>query len=75
LILCAGILAGRLLLPGFIAMADNGDFGKVRELRGNWKPIRVSNLPAALGKPRAISAHMAEPRPPGTVLRREFRKR
>jgi hypothetical protein len=29
LTLCAGILAWKLLLPGFIGMADNGDFGKV----------------------------------------------
>ena len=29
LVLCAGILAWKLLLPGFIGMADNGDFGKV----------------------------------------------
>ena len=29
LILCAGILAWKLLLPGFIGMADNGDFEKV----------------------------------------------
>jgi hypothetical protein len=29
LVLCAGILAWKLLLPGFIEMADNGDFGKV----------------------------------------------
>ena len=28
-ILCAGILAWKLLLPGFVGMADNGDFGKV----------------------------------------------
>jgi len=27
--LCAGILAWKLLLPGFIGMADNGDFAKV----------------------------------------------
>jgi len=29
LLLCAGILAWQLLLPGFIGMANNGDFGKV----------------------------------------------
>jgi hypothetical protein len=29
LALCAGILLWKLLLPGFIGMADNGDFGKV----------------------------------------------
>ena len=29
LVLCAGILAWKLLLPGFIGMADNGDFPKV----------------------------------------------
>jgi len=29
LALCAGILAWKLLLPGFIGMANNGDFGKV----------------------------------------------
>jgi hypothetical protein len=29
LVLCAGILAWKLLLPGFIGIADNGDFGKV----------------------------------------------
>jgi len=29
LVLCAGILAWKLFLPGFIGMADNGDFGKV----------------------------------------------
>jgi hypothetical protein len=29
LIACAGILAWKLLLPGFIGMANNGDFGKV----------------------------------------------
>ena len=28
-ILCVAILAWKLLLPGFIGMADNGDFGKV----------------------------------------------
>jgi hypothetical protein len=27
--LCAGVLAWKLLLPGFIGMADNGDFGRV----------------------------------------------
>ena len=29
LLLCVGILAWKLLLPGFSGMADNGDFGKV----------------------------------------------
>src|ERR1019366_9338457 len=29
LIACAGILAWKLLLPGFIGMADNGDLGKI----------------------------------------------
>jgi hypothetical protein len=29
LALCVGILAWKLFLPGFIGMADNGDFGKV----------------------------------------------
>jgi hypothetical protein len=29
LLACAGILAWKLLLPGFIGMADNGDFGKI----------------------------------------------
>jgi hypothetical protein len=29
LIACAGILAWKLFLPGFIGMADNGDFGKI----------------------------------------------
>ena len=29
LVLCAAILAWKLFLPGFIGMADNGDFGKV----------------------------------------------
>jgi hypothetical protein len=29
LVLCAGILAWKLLLPGFIGIANNGDFGKV----------------------------------------------
>jgi hypothetical protein len=29
LLLCAGILAWQLFLPGFIGMANNGDFGKV----------------------------------------------
>ena len=29
LAICAGILVWKLLLPGFIGMADNGDFGKV----------------------------------------------
>lgn len=29
LVVCAGILAWKLFLPGFIGMADNSDFGKV----------------------------------------------
>ena len=29
LLLCAGVLAWKLLLPGFIGLANNGDFGKV----------------------------------------------
>jgi hypothetical protein len=29
LILCAGVLTWKLLLPGFIGLANNGDFGKV----------------------------------------------
>jgi hypothetical protein len=29
LLLCAGILAWQLFLPGFIGMANNGDFGKI----------------------------------------------
>src|ERR1039458_5215929 len=29
LLLCGGILAWQLFLPGFIGMANNGDFGKV----------------------------------------------
>lgn len=29
LLLCAGILTWKLLLPGFIGMASNGDFGKI----------------------------------------------
>ena len=29
LLACAGILAWKLLLPGFIGMADNGDLGKI----------------------------------------------
>jgi hypothetical protein len=43
LLLCAGILAWKLLLPGFIGMADNGDFAKIAG------PLSLGNSEAAQG--------------------------
>ena len=48
LLLCAGILAWKLLLPGFIGMADNGDFAKIAGplSLGNAEPAQGSMLHA-----------------------------
>ena len=43
LLLCAGILTWKLLLPGFIGMADNGDFAKVAG------PLSLGNAEPAHG--------------------------
>jgi hypothetical protein len=48
LLLCAGILTWKLLLPGFIGMADNGDFAKIAGplSLGNAEPAQGSILHA-----------------------------
>jgi len=55
LLLCAGILIWKLLLPGFVGMADNGDFAKVAGplSLGNSEPAQRSFLHAAYLRDKA----------------------